>query len=179
MRRLLPLILFIILSLGFAIGLSKDPRALPSQMIDKPFPEFILSDLFEPEKQYSKVDLENEISLVNVFGSWCISCVQEHRMLMELSQNKTVKLIGINWRDTRPAAERWLTRYQNPYSKIIFDEESQLAIDLGVTGAPESFLVDRSGYIRYKHVGIITPEVWNNILLPVVQDINNDINSPS
>jgi len=155
MRRLLPLILFIIVSLGFAIGLSKDPRALPSQMIDKPFPEFILSDLFKPEKQYSKVDLENEISLVNVFGSWCISCVQEHRMLMELSQNKTVKLIGINWRDTRPAAERWLTRYQNP------------------------FLVDRSGYIRYKHVGIITPEVWNNILLPVVQDINNDINSPS
>ena len=170
-RSLIPLLIFLLIAGAFAIGLTKDPNALPSQMIDRSIPNFELTDLFDDTRTYTRADLQGEVSLVNVFGSWCAACVQEHPMLVKLSRDDTIQLIGVNWRDKRDKAKRWLERYDNPYAKIIFDESSLLAIDLGVTGAPETFLIDKAGNIRYKHVGIITPEVWETTLRPRVKQL--------
>ena len=166
MRALIPLALFVLLIIGFAFGLTRDPSVLPSEMLDRPMPGFTLPSLYEGETDISETVFEVEISVLNVFGSWCAACVQEHPKLIEIGQQSQVQLIGVDWRDTREAGQRWLQRYGNPYDVVIFDESSLLAIDLGITGAPESFLIDQTGRIRFKHVGIITDEVWDNDFLP-------------
>lgn len=163
-----PLFAFLALVAVFAFGLKRDPNILPSEMIDRPMPAFELTELYEPQRLITEDIFLGNISLVNVFGSWCVSCVVEHPKLMELSQKQTVKMVGIDWRDTREDAKRWLANNGNPYDIILFDGDSRLAIDLGVTGAPESFLIDRAGRIRYKHTGIITDEVWDNKLRPII-----------
>lgn len=167
-RGLLPIGVFLLIGLAFAIGLTKDPSELPSELIDRPLPEFELTGLFDPEQTFTQDDFLGTPVLMNVFGSWCAACVQEHPMLIEIARQNKVRLVGIDWRDRRENAQRWLARYGNPYETIIFDGDSSLAIDLGVTGAPESFLVDSSGRIRYKYVGVITPDIWENTLLPVL-----------
>lgn len=170
LKALVPLFVFAGLVIAFGFGLTRDPSLLPSEMIDRPFPAFELKDLYTEDMVTEEV-FKNEVSLVNVFGSWCVSCEIEHPKLMELGRNETVRLIGVDWRDTEEKGKRWLARNGNPYDQVIFDGESRLAIDLGVTGAPESFLVDPSGNIRYKHVGIITDEVWSDILEPIVNNL--------
>lgn len=168
-KRALPLILFLALAVVLAKGLTRDPRLLPSEMINRPFPEFELSDLYDAQKTITRADILGQVTLVNVFGSWCTACVQEHPKLMELTNENKVFILGVDWRDTRERGMRWLAHYGNPYAKTVFDADSLLAIDLGITGAPESFLVDKTGNIRYKHVGIITDEVWDEILAPMVK----------
>jgi len=176
LKPFLPLILFMALVIGFAIGLSRgDPRKLESNLIDQPFPDFILTTLDDPESKISNTDLSGSINLINVFGSWCVACVQEHPNLMQISKMDQVRLIGINWRDTRQKGLAWLDRYGDPYDLILFDSDSQLAIDLGITGAPETFLVDPKGRIRYKHVGVVTPDVWKETLLPMIELIKREI----
>lgn len=168
MKTVLPLLLFIVL-LGFlAFGLTRDPAEIDSVLIDKPFPEFELTELYDPDQIVTKQDLAGDVLLVNVFGSWCVACVQEHPKLVELSKNDRIKIVGVDWRDTRAKGMAWLNKYGNPYDTVIFDADSLLAIDLGITGAPESFLVDKKGNIRYKHIGIITDQVWSEILEPIV-----------
>jgi cytochrome c biogenesis protein CcmG/thiol:disulfide interchange protein DsbE len=170
LKGLIPLGLFAVLAVFLAIGLTRDPSKLPSELIDRPFPAFDMATLSgEP---ISRDDLIDEVALVNVFGSWCVACLVEHPILMELSQGSEVKLIGVNWRDSRTDAEFWLSRHGNPYDPIIYDEESHLAIDLGVTGAPETFLIDKVGQIRYKHIGPITADVWQDTLRPLINSLN-------
>jgi cytochrome c biogenesis protein CcmG/thiol:disulfide interchange protein DsbE len=171
LKGLIPLLIFFGLGIALAISLTKDPRKLPSQLIDRPFPEFLLPDLNAPEKLIGNEFLHGRVSLVNVFGSWCVACDAEHPMLMHMAQNEDVFIIGVDWRDTVAKANRWLAQRGNPYAQIVFDADSKLAIDLGVTGAPESFLVDKKGQIRYKHVGPITPEVWEDILKPLMANL--------
>lgn len=171
LRGLIPLTLFLALGLAFTIGLNKDPKALPTQMIDRPFPSFEMTDLFDPEKTHTEADMMGQVTLVNIFGSWCAACVVEHPVLMRIAKQETITLVGVDWRDQRNKAQDWLARYGNPYAKVIFDESSQLAIDLGVTGAPESFIVDKAGRIRHKHVGIITPEIWQDSLRPLIETL--------
>ena len=166
MRALIPLGLFLLLILGFAFGLTRDPSVLPSEMVDRPIPNFTLPSLYEDKPDITEAVFEGEISLLNVFGSWCAACVTEHPKLVEIGETEQVKLIGVDWRDTREAGQRWLQRYGDPYDAVIFDDTSLLAIDLGITGAPETFLVDQAGRIRFKHVGIITDDVWENDFLP-------------
>ena len=115
-----------------------------------------------------------EISLVNVFGSWCVSCEIEHPKLMEIAQSENVKMVGIDWRDSREKGKKWLNKNGNPYDLVIFDAESRLAIDLGITGAPESFIIDQFGRIRYKHVGIITDDIWRNTFQPIIMDLRDN-----
>lgn len=170
-RATWPLIGLLFLAILFAFGLTRDPSELPSEMIDRPVPEFELTDLYQPDVVLTDGMFLNDVALINVFGSWCIACEVEHPKLMSLSQMDEFKLVGIDWRDTREKGQRWLRKNGDPYAVVIFDEESRLAIDLGVTGAPESFLVDKEGRIRYKHVGIITDEVWSNILQPIINDL--------
>ncbi|HHL43525.1 MAG TPA: DsbE family thiol:disulfide interchange protein [Hellea balneolensis] len=171
LKALIPLLAFLALAGAFALGLNRDPKILPSVLIDKPFPAFQLTDLYDETEILDRSLVSGRVSLVNVFGSWCVACVQEHPTLLSLSRANIVPIIGIDWRDTRPAAKAWLARAGNPYTKIIFDPDSQLAIDLGVTGAPESFIVDKSGRVRYKYTGVITPSVWERELRPIIEEL--------
>lgn len=170
LRGLIPLFAFILLIGVFAFGLTRDPRILPSELIEKPFPDFALENLKGQDTLMPEI-LEGQVSLVNVFGSWCIACTEEHPQLMALRNNPNINLVGIDWRDTREDAKRWLIRHGNPYDTIIFDPYSKLIVPLGVGGAPETFIVDRSGKIRYKHVGIITKKDWRNTLEPLVESL--------
>ncbi len=169
LRAIWPLLSLLFLVAMLAFGLTRDPNILPSEMIDRPVPAFALSELYEPERTLTQDMFLGDITLVNVFGSWCIACEVEHPKLMDIGRSEVIKLVGIDWRDTRENGQIWLKKNGNPYDVIIFDADSRLAIDLGVTGAPESFLVDKMGRIRYKHVGIITNDVWEDSLLPIIQ----------
>jgi cytochrome c biogenesis protein CcmG/thiol:disulfide interchange protein DsbE len=170
MKGLIPLALFAIMGVFMAIGLTRDPSKLPSELINRPLPTFEMETLSgEP---IVTADWLGEVALLNVFGSGCVACLTEHPLLMGLTETGDVKIIGVNWRDTRVKAERWLTRYGNPYGAIIFDADSLLAIDLGVTGAPETFVIDRKGQIRYKHTGPITEDVWRDSLRPLIDTLN-------
>jgi cytochrome c biogenesis protein CcmG/thiol:disulfide interchange protein DsbE len=171
MRALLPLGLFLLIGIAFAIGLTKDPRRMSSELINRPFPEFSLPELYDEDAILTEDIVKGQVSLVNVFGSWCVACNVEHPTLMDIAKRREVTLIGMDWRDERPKAKKWLAERGNPYDKIIFDNESTLAITLGVTGAPESFITDRTGQIRYKHVGVITPEIWRDTLKPIIQKL--------
>ena len=173
LKALLPMGVFAGLVALFAVGLTRDPSALPSELLDRPFPAFELATLRDDAARLDETALAaGEVSLVNVFGSWCVSCVVEHPVLMDLTGE--VRLVGVNWRDTRPDAARWLERYGDPYDLILFDAESRLAIDLGVAGAPETFVVDGEGRIRYKHVGPISDVDWTGTLRPLVERLREE-----
>jgi cytochrome c biogenesis protein CcmG/thiol:disulfide interchange protein DsbE len=174
-KGLIPLVLFVALAIALAIGLTKDPSKLNSVMIDQPLPAFELTDLYDENSVISNEEIAGKVVLINVFGSWCVACVQEHPMLVEISQRDEVFILGVDWRDTRVKGKAWLEHYGNPYDLTVFDAESLFAIDLGITGAPESFLVDKSGRIRYKHVGIITGKVWKDILAPMVKTLETEL----
>ena len=174
MRALLPLGVFLLIGIAFAIGLTKDPRRMSSQLIDKAVPEFALTELYNESEILSQEMFKGQVSLINVFGSWCVACNVEHPVLMEIAERNEVILIGMDWRDERVKAKRWLAKRGNPYSKVIFDNESVLAITLGVTGAPESFIIDKLGKIRYKHVGVISPEIWRETLLPIIKNLETE-----
>ena len=168
LQAIWPLLAFLVLVAVFAFGLTRDPNILPSEMIDRPVPEFELSELYDSERKLSEDIFIGDVSLVNVFGSWCVSCVVEHPKLIDISQKNKIQMVGVDWRDTREDGKRWLEEHGNPYDLILFDEDSRLAIDLGVTGAPETFLIDKAGRIRYKHTGIITNAVWDETLRPIL-----------
>lgn len=167
-KGIIPLILFLALGVALAIGLTKDPRKLPSQMIDRPFPEFTLPDLMDMDVTIDQSYFDGQVTLVNIFGSWCFACDQEHPMLMKLARNNEIPILGVDWRDTVEKGRRWLARGGNPYTRVVFDADSMLVIDLGVMGAPESFIVDKKGQIRYKYIGPITEKVWQDELKPFV-----------
>ncbi len=174
LKGLSPLIIFIGFIAFLAFGLSRDPAKLDSILIDQPFPDFSLTTLDNPDAQVTHEILNGQISLVNVFGSWCVACVQEHPNLMQIDQTGRVQMIGINWRDDRDKGRKWLNRYGDPYDVILFDGDSQMAVDLGVTGAPETFIVDQAGRIRYKHIGIVTADDWRNTILPLINRLETE-----
>lgn len=170
LKGLIPLALFAVLAIFLAIGLTRDPSKLPSELIDRPLPTFEMETLSgEP---IASADLVGEVAMLNVFGSWCVACLVEHPLMMELTARGAVKIIGVNWRDTKDNADRWLARHGDPYETIVFDADSRLAIDLGVTGAPETFIIDRKGRIRYKHTGPITEDIWDETLRPLINTLN-------
>ncbi len=168
---LAPVGLLAIVAGFFAFGLTRDPHALPSTMIDRQMPAFQLAPLEPGRELLANSDLVGKVSLVNVFGSWCSSCVLEHPQLLEIGKSGAVALHGVDWRDQPGAGAAWLARYGDPYARTGLDADSKLAIDLGVTGAPETFLIDRGGRIRYKQVGPITPDVWTDVLLPIIRKL--------
>lgn len=167
---LIPLAVFLVLAGYFWIGLGKNPHEIPSVLIDQPVPEFTLPPIDGRDRGLSSADLRGEVSLLNVFGSWCVACLVEHPFLMELKADGLVPIHAIDWREKdRTAGPAWLSKRGDPYTLIGDDPDSRAAIALGVTGAPETFIIDRNGVIRYKHVGPITPENWETQLWPIVR----------
>ncbi len=168
----LPLAGFAVLGVFFARGLGLDPRAIPSVLIDQPVPEFALEPIKGRDRGFSSTDLLGQVTLVNIFGSWCAACRIEHPFLMKLSREKQIPIYGINWREKTPdAGPRWLARFGDPYVLIGADPKSRAAIAFGVTGAPESFIVDKKGVIRYKHIGPIGTDAWKDTLMPIIEEL--------
>ncbi len=166
MRRIvlfLPLVLFF--GLGFFLwrGLSIDPTELPSARLNQPFPAFQLASLTEPDRLLSAQDLKGQPALVNVWATWCPTCKEEHAFLNQLAARHEVQIFGINYKDDPLKAREWLKRYLNPYTAVILDEQGTLGLDLGVYGAPETYVVDADGVIRYRHVGAVDEKVWGQL----------------
>ena len=167
----IPIVLFIGTVIYLAVGLTLDPQKLPSTLIDKPVPEFDLPPIEGFEEGFSTEDLKGQVALINVWGSWCVGCIYEHPVLMEIARNDLVPIYGIDWKDLPGDGTKWLEERGNPYTLVGNDLEGRVAIDFGVTKAPETFLVDREGRIRYKHIGPITVEAWNTIIFPMIQEL--------
>jgi len=168
---LAPLAVFAAIAGAFAVGLTRDPSAIPSALIDRPLPEFDLPPIQGFQQGLASADLKGEVSLLNVFGSWCVSCHIEHPVLMQLAASGAVPIRGLNWKDKPGDGAAWLARLGNPYDRIGDDPEGRVIFDLGVTGAPETFVIDKEGRVRYKHTGPITPEVWEKTLRPLIEEL--------
>jgi cytochrome c biogenesis protein CcmG, thiol:disulfide interchange protein DsbE len=176
MRRvvyLMPVLLFILLALGLGFSLTNDPSKMPSLLIDKAVPAFALASPDKDGKGFSSADLRGKVSLLNVFASWCAGCRVEHPMLMQLAGKSSVSIYGINWRDSPRNGERWLKANQSPYARVGFDENGRVGIDLGVTGVPETFVIDRSGRVRYRYAGPLTEDVWHEIFEPLLAQLQD------
>ena len=169
-----PVAAFAALAFAFWSGLGRDPTILPSVLIDRPVPAFSLQPVRESDAVFTNGDLDGQVALVNVFASWCGPCRIEHPTLMELARQDAVQIYGINWKETPEACLRYLNEAGDPYSRIGSDESGRFALDLGVTGAPETFIIDRHGRIRYKQVGPITAEVWRDTIAPIVAQLENE-----
>jgi cytochrome c biogenesis protein CcmG/thiol:disulfide interchange protein DsbE len=159
----IPLILFLVLGLFLYRGLSIDPTELPSALLNKPFPEFQLSELKQPTKMLTKADFMGKPVLVNVWATWCPSCREEHQQLLKMAQAHKIDLIGLNYKDDRTLAVQWLQQLGDPYRFVIDDAKGTLGLDLGVYGAPETYLIDSKGIVRYRHVGVITEQDWQKL----------------
>jgi cytochrome c biogenesis protein CcmG/thiol:disulfide interchange protein DsbE len=170
MRRLLailPVGLFVLVLLGFMAGLRHDPAILPSMLIGKPLPSFALAPMRAGEPGFTSAELTGQPTMVNVFASWCTVCKAEHPMLMAL-KTRGVNIVGLDWREDADAGARWLAANGDPYVRTGNDASGRVGIDMGVSGAPETFILDRQGRVRYRQVGEITPEVWATTIEPLM-----------
>lgn len=167
MRYLVPAFLFVILIVFFWVGLSLDPTAVPSPLIGKPAPAWVLPRLDDTEQLIDDSSLRGRVSLFNVWATWCVGCRQEHDMLLQIAA-QGVPIIGLNWNDNREDALAWLDRLGDPYVFSVFDGVGDVGLDWGVYGAPETFVVDAEGRVRHKQVGPITPEIWETELSPLI-----------
>lgn len=172
-RYLAPLVLFLGVVGFLAAGLSRDPRLIPSPLVGKPAPGFALQSLKSPEQTLTLADLKGKVLMLNVWATWCAACHAEHPLLMELARVSAIPIYGVNYKDERTKAIDWLARLGDPYVASIYDPNGELALDLGVYGAPETFVLDANGIIAYKHVGPITAEVWQDRLLPLLRSLTN------
>ena len=171
MALLVPLLVFVAVGLFLAIGLTRDPREIPSPLIGKPVPAFSLPPVRGRSLGLSTADLKGDVSLVNVFASWCVACREEHPLLMQIKRDGVVPVHGLNYKDRPADAARWLEERGDPYTRTGADLDGRVAIDWGVYGVPETFVVDREGRIAYKHIGPITPAAWNRTLLPLIRKL--------
>lgn len=169
--RFLPLILVIALGVVLYRGLSLNPQDMPSALVGKAMPAFSLVTLNDSEKTVSQTDLVGDIVLVNVWATWCPTCKYEHPYLVDVAKDPQVKLYGLNYKDDRDAAKKWLEHYEDPYVFSIFDEEGTLGLDLGVYGAPETFVIDHHGVIRKRFAGAIDTRVWRREFEPLIAQL--------
>ncbi len=179
--RLLPLVAFLLLAalLGFGIWWNSGhlPREVPSPLLNKPAPAYRLPRLEEPSQHLSKADMLGQPYLVNVFASWCFACGEEHPVLMSYASRLGVPLIGYDYKDKPADAKAWLARHGNPYHMVVTDQSGRTAINFGVYGAPETYLIDARGIIRYKHIGPLTPKVIRDVLEPRIHALRQGADS--
>ncbi len=172
LKYIIPLAIFAALCVFLAIGLTKDPRKVPSPFIDKPAPAFAIAKLHEPEATFSPADMKGKVWLLNVWASWCVSCRVEHPVLNDMNRRGVVPIVGLNYKDQRADATKWLKQHGDPYLFSVWDFDGKVGIDYGVYGAPETFVIDKQGIIRYKHIGPISPEDVEKIFLPLLAKLN-------
>jgi cytochrome c biogenesis protein CcmG/thiol:disulfide interchange protein DsbE len=171
-RFIIPLGLFLVLVAFLAIGLSRDPHEVPSPLINKPAPAFQLPQLKDPTKTFSAQEMRGKVWLLNVWASWCVTCRDEHPLLFEYARTGAVPIYGLNYRDKREDALAWLGELGDPYVLSASDTDARVGINYGVYGAPESYLIDRNGVIRFKQIGPITPDVWEKTIVPLARELN-------
>ena len=167
----IPLIVFLVMAVFFAIGLTMNPRDIPSPLIGKPVPEFSLPPVQGRTLGLSSADLRGQVSLVNVFASWCVACREEHPLLMGLRDKGIVPIHGLNYKDKPDDARAWLDQLGDPYTRTGADISGRVAIDWGVYGVPETFVIDRDGRIVHKHIGAITPEALRDTIMPIIDKL--------
>jgi cytochrome c biogenesis protein CcmG, thiol:disulfide interchange protein DsbE len=171
-RVLLPLGIFILLVGFLAFGLKLNPREVPSPLIGKPAPAFELPVLHQPDKRFVPGDMRGKVWLLNVWASWCVSCREEHPLLVELSRKGVMPILGLNYKDKGEDALRWLKQFGDPYQLSVVDADGRIGIDYGVYGVPETYLIDANGVIRFKQIGPITPAVLEQKILPLARSLN-------
>ena len=173
-KYLLPVILFFVLCGFLFIGLYKDPSEVPSPLIGKSVPEFSLPKLYDNSAQFSNKDFLGKVSILNVWATWCFACKQEHPALLELAKRNIAPIYGLNYKDDADKAKLYLRDFGNPFVANAFDEAGRVAIDWGVYGAPETFLIDKKGIIRYKHIGPLTLNDLDNKIQPLILQLKNE-----
>ena len=176
LKFFMPVIGFIALAILLWRGLALDPKTLPSMLIDKPMPAFMLTTV--EGSAVSNSDLPDQIFLLNVWGSYCLPCLIEHPTLMRLSEEGEIPVIGVNYRDRQNLAIEWLEDNGNPYAFSILDEDGRFGIDLGVYGAPETYLVDADGVIRFRKVSVIDERVWEEEFIPAIAELRAESDQP-
>lgn len=172
LKYLLPLGIFLGLVAFLVAGLSLNPKEVPSPLIGKPAPAFRLPQLENPNVTLGREDMLGKVWMINVWASWCVACREEHPLLVEFSRKKLLPIYGLNYKDERRAGLKWLANFGNPYEASLFDNDGKVGIDWGVYGVPETFIVDRQGLIRFKHIGPLTPEVIEQQIEPLVRQLN-------
>ena len=172
MKRLIPLGIFGVLIVFLVIGLGLKPKEIPSPLIGKVAPNFSLPVLNQENQIFTPSEMLGKVWLLNVWASWCVSCRAEHPLLNELAKMKLVPILGLNYKDQDPAALKWLTELGNPYDLSIVDAKGLVGIDYGVYGVPETFVIDQTGKVAFKHIGPITPDSMQKTLLPLIAKLN-------
>lgn len=172
LKFIIPLLLFVALAVLLGAGLGRDPKEVPSPLIDKPAPAFKLSTLADPARQVQRDDLLGTVWMLNVWASWCVACRVEHPVLVEFARRNPVPIYGLNYKDEPAAGQQWLDRLGNPYRASLVDRDGRVGIDFGVYGVPETFIVDKRGVIRFKQIGPVTPEVLTRKIEPLLQALN-------
>ncbi len=171
-RFLWPLAIFLLLVIFLGVGLRLNPREVPSPLIDKPAPAFAAPTLAVPDRQLRRDDMLGQVWLLNVWASWCGACRDEHPVLVDFARRNLAPVIGLNYKDQRADGLAWLKRHGNPYADSVFDPEGRIGIDYGVYGVPETFVIDRTGTIRLKYIGPLTPQVMRDKIEPLLRQLN-------
>ncbi|MGE4633990.1 MAG: DsbE family thiol:disulfide interchange protein [Arenicellales bacterium] len=171
LRYLVPLAVFLVISAFLAVGLTLDPREVPSPLIGKSAPAFELPRLLAMDDSVGSADLRGEVWLLNVWASWCVACRSEHPLLNELAAQELVTLVGLNYKDAPADARAWLRQLGNPYNMIAVDGQGEVGIDWGVYGVPETFVIDSEGVIRYKHIGPVDRKVLQEVIVPLISEL--------
>ena len=171
LKPLFAIAVFISVIVIFYLLIGQDKTELPSQLIDRPVPKFLVLDLLDKSIEHTQDDFIGKISMVNVWASWCPSCYTEHPFWQQYAKNTDLTLVGLNYRDKEKAALGFLSQQGNPYQWNLFDSNGRLGIEFGVYGAPETYLIDPQGKVRYRHVGVVSPDVYEKVFLPLVDKI--------
>lgn len=173
-RFIVPLLVFGALLVLLGVGLRLNPREVPSPLINKTAPAFTLPDLHKPELKLSRSDMQGKVWMLNVWASWCAACRDEHETLLQFSKKGLVPVLGLNYKDERKDGLQWLAQFGNPYTQSLFDHEGLVGIDYGVYGVPETFVIDKQGIIRYKLIGILTPEILRDKIEPLLRELQSN-----
>jgi cytochrome c biogenesis protein CcmG/thiol:disulfide interchange protein DsbE len=173
-RFVIPVFLFGLLIVFFGIGLNRDPSYVPSPLVGKPAPDFSLPLLSDATKNLTEQDLSGQVSLFNVWATWCVGCRQEHDTLLQIAAVADVPIYGLNWKDDETLAKQWLVSLGNPYTATGFDADGRVAIDWGVYGAPETFLLDAGGIVIYKHIAPLTMDIWQQEFVPRIRQARGE-----
>ena len=168
---LIPLLIFVGTLVVLVAGLDKDPRLVPSPLINRPAPAFFLPDLLDPDTMIGAESIRNQVALINVWASWCGGCRREHKLLVNLARTGEVPILGLDYKDDRGDALQWLEALGNPYITVAYDKDGRTGIDYGVYGVPETYVVDQNGVIRYKHTGPLTDAVLEQYIIPLIKTL--------